>query len=233
MEEKKISLLTFLLIFALIVIIAMGIFTYKLYNEKIESTKEADNLKIQVNSLTQTVNNLQGKIDNISATINSNNSTNTVNTNSTPFSEEQVKTTLSNYLELRAHLNCNALIENLTKKGVLNYDYSKNVDSNDGRYITNVKYSEYRNAMLKYVSKNEFERNWDSYYSEDSNGNLIQPNGGGGLAVYTIKGITKINDSTYSAKTTSVVDDTDFFKEDNFTFVLKSYDGNCVIDSIK
>lgn len=239
MEENKvtkISLSTFFLILSLIVIIIMGIFIYKFYNEKIEATKESDDLKTQVNSLTETVNNLQGKIDNISSTINSDNSTeNTNSTNGTSFTDEQVKIALSNYLELRAHLNCNTLLNKLTEKGDLKYDNSQDIETSingtEGYYITNVKYSDYRNAMLKYVSKSEFERNWNSYYSEDSNGNLIASDGGGTARVYTIKSITKTNNLTYSAKTAYVIDENS--EEENFNFVVTSYNGNCVIDSIK
>ena len=58
MEEKKvtkISLSTFFLILAIIAIIVMGIFMYKLYNEKTEETKKSNELQTQVNSLNETV----------------------------------------------------------------------------------------------------------------------------------------------------------------------------------
>lgn len=77
MEEKKvtkISLSTFFLILSLIVIIVMGIFMYKFYNEKMEQTKKSADLQTQVNSLNGIVNDLQGKINSISNTINSNES---------------------------------------------------------------------------------------------------------------------------------------------------------------
>lgn len=242
MEEKKsikISLSTFFLILALIVIAFMA---YYIYTEKTNANKEIETLEANAVEMQNTIKDLQDKIDTISNTINSNNSnednntTNTSDNNSTSFTDEQVKTALSNYLELRANMNCNALLNNLTEKGALNYDESKNIDSGDGtygRYITNIKYSDYRNAMLKYVSKSEFERNWNSYYSEDSNGNLIAGDGGGGLRVYTIKSITKTNDSTYSAKVTSVVEDGEYFEEENLTFGVTSNNGICVIDSLK
>lgn len=242
MEEKKsikISLSTLFLILALIVIAFM---TYYIYTEKTNANKEIETLEANAVEMQNTIKDLQDKIDTISNTINSNNSnkdnntTNTNDNNRISFTDEQVKTALSNYLELRAHMNCNALLNNLIEKGDLNYDESKNIDSSDGtygRYITNIKYSDYRNAMLKYVSKSEFERNWNSYYSEDSNGNLIAGDGGGGLRVYTIKSITKTNDSTYSAKVTSVVEDGEYFEEESLTFVVTSNNGNCVVDSLK
>lgn len=49
----------------------MGIFMYKFYNEKTEATKKSADLQTQVNSLNGTVSNLQGKINSISDTINS------------------------------------------------------------------------------------------------------------------------------------------------------------------
>lgn len=83
MKEKKvtkISLSTFFLILSLIVIIVMGIFIYKLNNDKtIEIQKSAD-LQAQVNSLNGTVSNLQGKINSISNTLNA--SENTINNDS-------------------------------------------------------------------------------------------------------------------------------------------------------
>lgn len=90
--------------------------------------------------------------------------------------------------------------------------------------------------MLNYVTENEFERNWTSKIDlrEDSNGYLTHLQGGGGLRVYTINSITKINDSTYSAKITSIVEDDNTTKlNEEFTFTVKLYNGNCVIDSVK
>ena len=75
MEEKKvtkISLSTFFLILAVIVIFIMGYFVYKFYNQKETESKKSIQLQAQVNSLNGTVGELQGKIDNISSTINSN-----------------------------------------------------------------------------------------------------------------------------------------------------------------
>lgn len=78
MEEKKvtkISLSTLFLILAIIAIIVMGFFIYKINNDKNAEIKKSTELQSQVNSLTGTVSNLQGKIDSISETINPNSST--------------------------------------------------------------------------------------------------------------------------------------------------------------
>ena len=77
MEEKKvtkISLSTIFLILAIIAIIVMGIFIYKLNNDKTAEIQKSTELQSQVNSLNDTVSDLQEKITSISETINSNNS---------------------------------------------------------------------------------------------------------------------------------------------------------------
>ena len=89
MEEKnatKISLSTFFLILAIIAIIVMGIFIYKLNNDKTAEIQKSTELQAQVDSLNGTVSDLQGKINNISETINTNSvdkENTTTNTNST------------------------------------------------------------------------------------------------------------------------------------------------------
>ena len=84
MEEKnvtKISLSTFFLILAIIAIVAMGVFIYKLNNDKTTEVQKSTELQAQVNSLNGTISDLQGKIDTISNTINSDStSTSTSNT---------------------------------------------------------------------------------------------------------------------------------------------------------
>ena len=90
--------------------------------------------------------------------------------------------------------------------------------------------------MLNYVTESEFERNWTSKVGlkEDSNGYLTHGQGGGGYRVYIINSVSKIDNKTYSVKTISKVEDDDSTKSnENFTFTVKSYNGNCVIDSVK
>lgn len=62
-EKKKISLSTFFLILAIIVILAMG---YFIYNEKINTTEKIADLNNQINNLESTVNSLQETNNNIS-----------------------------------------------------------------------------------------------------------------------------------------------------------------------
>ena len=96
MEEKnvtKISLSTFLLIIAIIAIIVMGIFIYKLNNDKTAEIQKSTELQSQVNSLNGTVSDLQEKINKVSETINSSrNTTNSENSNNTDATSSKNKT---------------------------------------------------------------------------------------------------------------------------------------------
>lgn len=81
MEEKKatkISLSTFFLILAIIIIAIMSICMYKFYNEKTDANKKTAELQAEVSNLNRIVSVLQGKIDEISSTVNSD-KTNTTN----------------------------------------------------------------------------------------------------------------------------------------------------------
>ena len=100
MEEKnakKISLSTFLLFIAIIVIVVMGIFIYKLNNDKTTEIQKSTELQSQVNSLNGTISDLQGKINSISETINNNSDEKTINkdTSTTSDASTQNKQTVN------------------------------------------------------------------------------------------------------------------------------------------
>ena len=74
MKEKdaiKISLSTYLLVIAIFAIIVMGVFIYKLNNDKNIEIKKSADLQAQVSNLSSTASNLQSKINTISETVNS------------------------------------------------------------------------------------------------------------------------------------------------------------------
>ncbi|MBR3249273.1 MAG: hypothetical protein IKF83_01070 [Clostridia bacterium] len=242
MEKKepiKISLPLFITIIVLLVAIISGVYVY-MQNQKLD--KEIDRLKEQISKTQTEKNELQeklNKITDVASNTDTDNSTenNTASNNnntSVSFTDEQVKTALANYLELQAHAGVCALFENLTEKGKLNYNPSKDSFQSNGEVITTVKFADYKNAMLNYVSENEFEKNWNTtqYIKANSDGYLYRLEGGGGLRVYTIKSITKTNNTSYTAKVSSVVDNNEYYEEDTLNFTIKDYNGHCVIDSI-
>ena len=128
---------------------------------------------------------------------------------------------------------CDIVLDELTDKGLLDYTYSKNTDLGDGRIITNIKFSDYKNAMLNYVSESEFEKNWTSslFYKENSDGYLVKSEGGGACEFYAVNSITKVDDSSYSATATARVDSESTVTNVTFTFTIKPYNNKCVIDS--
>lgn len=91
MKEKKtirISLTTFFLIIAIMVIGIVGFLAYKFYNEKnIESQKVA-NLNSEIGALESTVNNLKDNLDKVSSTGNDG-----INKNSNKLDEKDENTT--------------------------------------------------------------------------------------------------------------------------------------------
>ena len=76
----KISISTVLLVFAVIIIIIMGLVIFKLNNQKNIEIQKSIELQAQVDSLNGTVSNLEGKMDIISDTINSNQNVTSNNT---------------------------------------------------------------------------------------------------------------------------------------------------------
>ena len=110
MGEKKatnISLSTFLLIIAIIIIIVMGGAIYKLYNDKKAETKRAEELQTKTNELTTQVNSqkediseLQGKIDKVSETVRSNISNTNNSSKETTLSESEALTILKSKFDI-------------------------------------------------------------------------------------------------------------------------------------
>ena len=62
-EEIGVSLSNFLLVLSVIIMIIMGIFLYKFYNEKVDANKKVEELQKEVETLEKTIDNLQAKLD--------------------------------------------------------------------------------------------------------------------------------------------------------------------------
>ena len=240
MEEKntiKISLSTFFLLLALIAIVVMSIFMYKFYDDKKNADEKSANLENQLSSLNETVKDLNNKISNTNNTNEVSNSNNTTTNTETSFTDAEIKTALSEFLEIYAHANCDSLLSYLEDQRLLGstpYDYTV---SDNGIVTTNVKFSDYKKAMLNYVSEDFFNKNWTSSqnFSENNDGYLVKGQGGGSLREYTVNNISKITDSTYSASTTSTnLDDSEAPSEnEKVIFSVSSYNGKCVINSFE
>lgn len=120
MEEKKtikMSLSTFFLILAIIVIIVMAYFVYKFYNEKNIETEKVSDLNNQVSSLETTVTDLQCKIDNIINTLNSDNTQQNTNIENSSSNHETLEMPNIKF-----------------KTGYYTYEYTETYNDYSGKY---------------------------------------------------------------------------------------------------
>lgn len=233
MEEKnatKISLSTYFLVIAMFAIVVMGAFIYKLNNDKNTEIKKSANLQAQVNSLNGTVNDLQGKINTISETVNSNNSTKTSSTNNNnnnnPFTNEQVKEAFQKYLDL-TDLIVNSP-EDFLRQINLKIDNNNKEAKKNGYKKTTIKYTDFKNALLNYVTNTCYESNFEqSIFIEEDGYLCFLPDVGATGHNYKVENITPNNNNSYNAKVISTPSDT---VESNYEFGIENNNGKCVID---
>lgn len=129
MEEKKvtkISLSTFFLILAVIIIIAMGTFIYKLNDDKNTEIQKSAELQSQVNNLNGTVSELQEKANKL-VEEKENLTQNTTDNNSVPKEEKTTDTSLSIIKEI--NINSEHSLYNFTTK-----EWVKQIDGPEGMY---------------------------------------------------------------------------------------------------
>ena len=241
MEEKnatKISLSTFFLILAIIAIIVMGIFIYKLNNDKTAEIQKSTELQSQVNSLNGTVSDLQGKINNISETINSNNSSessNTINNNNSTenttvkFSEKEIKDVLQMCLNLESAKTNGpgTILETLGLYKDYSNSNSEKSAKKTGFMKTSIKFSDFKEAMLKYMTEECYQKQWSDLY-ENEDGYLCYANVGATGVAYKVNSIKKVENG-YTANVTASSEGPDSeltvkFNIDSNKCIVKSYE---------
>lgn len=234
MAEKKsikISLSTLFLIFAIIAIVIMGYFLYRVYSEKTTATEEVTNLNNQVNSLESEVNSLQGTIDNISNTINSG-TNNTTSKEASEFSNAEIKKCLQEYLELVGIKEGapSALLQKLNLLSDSDISYANDNTTSDGYIKTNIQYSKYKEAMMNYMTEEWFNTRFTNGF-KDQNGVLYYFNGGATRMEFEVENITvkgDYSDSSYIAKVYNIHLDGSKDSE-NMEFHVTNCNGKCVI----
>lgn len=210
-ENNKVALTAVLLILALIIIIVMGFFTYKFYIDKTKETEKSAQLQTQVDSLNETVNDLQEKIDKVSETVNPSNTTNTTNSTSDKttsttesknksFSNDEIKNAIQKCLNLESS-KTNGPGTILNTLGLYKENDSKQEKEQpaekSGYIKTLIKFNDFKNKMLEYITEECYQREWSEiYYNE--NGYLCYENSGDSGIEYKVTSIEKSNDS-YSA----------------------------------
>lgn len=193
MNEKKISLSTFFLIIAIIIIVIMGYFIWKLVNKTSNVIANANELNKTSNVIAY-VNEVNEKVEDSNKNI----------SKEKQFTESEIKTSIQNYVDLIGHFVAGpeSLLHNLGyKEFESSYSEEKNV------YKSDIKYSEFKNKMLQYVTEEFFEKRFINHregkysynFYEDNNGYLCYPAVGASGQSFDVEKIQLIKDEYYFA----------------------------------
>ncbi len=161
MEEKnvtKISLSTFFLILAIILIVVMGIFIFKLYTQRDELTQKSIKQDEKISALQNNVDDLTSELNKISTSNSTENATNNnINSNTTTTEEKRsnIQHDLSNYI-------------GLWKKSTSNdYLYVHSINNNEITFDF-----DYNGKNIGEHNKATLNGNTASFYIKDGNNSL-------------------------------------------------------------
>lgn len=234
-KNLKISLSTFFLVIAIIVIIVMGYYLYITIEGKRDEEKQVSDLENEINILENTVKTLQQQVSEKS------NTSNTVNTNSMQtnnsttneekqFSNEEIKKVLQEYLNLAGVREGGSSALLLRLNLCTNSDIANEVIRDDGYVKTNIQYDDYKNAMLNYVTEDWFENRFSGGFKNE-NGILCYNAGGGTGIEFEVESINikgEYSDSAYIGNVYNIALDGSKTME-NIEFHIANENGKCVI----
>lgn len=149
MEEKKhikISLSSFFLVIAIILIVILGYFTYKFYNEK-------NNANLEVTALTSKLNASENTINSLKNTIEESTSNETASSNSTNESK-QVETTKKYYENLSSSISKELTEYNEIEINLSAYKGRLHINNKKEAYIYLPDYSKYSNGTGAKIANN-------------------------------------------------------------------------------
>ena len=207
----------------------MGIYIYYSVDKKEVSINENNDIKAQTteNSIENTVQNTE--VENSTNNIfDDNNVTNTnTNTKTTEYTDKIVEDALEEYLELKEENEKSpaSLLEELDL--IEDEHYFSNKAGNDGYVKTDIQYSNYKNAMLRYVSEKLFDEKFTQNF-QDKNGTLyFLDKKGTSFVEYDIRSVKNNGNNSYTA---------DVYVENlrqnkTIEFSIENYNGRCVINS--
>lgn len=172
MKGKKISASVVLLIIALIVIVVMGVFMFKLFNDKKAATDEVAKLNNQVNTLQDSVNSLRGTIDNVSNAIN--NSKNTENSKSDEVIkviDEQNKLTVKYDFDDLKDIEEDKVLNSLKINGI---EYKNKIETSGNSVLfANMTIENCNDFLLINITEYTTGANKYNIYVFDMNGNYL------------------------------------------------------------
>lgn len=156
-----------------------------------------------------------------------------INVNKNNFSNSEVKKSLSNYLNIVGTKHGD-LVLILSEIGLISEEENYDIASSDCIekegdlcYKTNIKYSDFKNKMLNYITPDFFEKEYVKDY-KDVDGKLFVKSFEGSGDGYEVKEITKISNNKYKAQ----IQNHGYLEliTDEIEFEIENYNGKCVIN---
>lgn len=155
--------------------------------------------------------------------------TTTTTTQKVSDEDEKVKKTIEKFLEVDCALHTDNILDYLN----LGFDESKQIyDEATEMVITNVKYDDFKNAMLNYVTEEYFKKETDGYIVKDKSGYVRKSQGGGECYISKINNITKIGNLSYNVNITETSDVDDSINNNTTQkFTFKEYNNKLIVDT--
>ncbi len=238
MENKqriKISLLTIFLIVAIIAIAVMSFYIYELNNNVEIANSKVESLNNKISELKDEVDISQKNIDTDNSNDNLNEQTSTQeNKKQEDYSIEEITQVLENYLNLEGAFSGGPL-DLLSELGYKSIDTTNRAEDN---YIkTNIKYNEFKDKMLNYMSEDLFNR-FNTYVDikncyKNVNGYLYFIDSGATGHEHKVKNVEFKSNNNYVGKV-YYIDVTGESSDEvyNFNFTISSNNGKCIINTI-
>ena len=228
MEEKngkkmvQISLGTAvcLAIIFILVIALIGVIFY--YNMKDNKNSTETSANIAGNTIVENVKNSTVK------------ESNTTSNNRKEFSNEQVKESFQKYLDLlpSQYASEHGVIGVLgLEKEYKEYEVVEGFYG-DPCFKTDIKYSDFKDTILKLITQKLYEKEFMERYRQDENGFLLVKSWGASGFKYKVTSVEKKSDKAYSAKVKWYGLEDDVGTDTNWEFKIEEYNGKCVIDEV-
>ena len=238
MEEKreiKVGLSTFFLLLAIIVIVVMAFFMYKLYNNVENANNKVDYLNNQISEMKNDANISKEDTELNNNEVNSSEKASVQENKEQDYSTEEVKQALEKYLNLEGAFS-GSPSELLYELGYKKSSIEEFPDK-DNYIKTNIKYDEFKQKMLEYMSEELFKK-FNTYIDIENcyknvNGYLYVVDSGSSGHKHKVKSIELKSKDSYVGKVYFIYVTGDYSdKTYDFNFTISSHNGKCIINTI-
>ena len=238
MEEKgeiKVGLSTFFLLLAIIVIVVMAFFMYKLYNNVENANNKVDYLNNQISEMKNEANISKEDTELNNNEVNLSEKASVQENKEQDYSTEEVKQALEKYLNLEGAFS-GSPSELLYELGYKKSSIEEFPDK-DNYIKTNIKYDEFKQKMLEYMSEELFKK-FNTYIDIENcyknvNGYLYVVDSGSSGHKHKVKSIELKSKDSYVGKVYFIYVTGDYpDKTYDFNFTISSHNGKCIINTI-